>query len=455
MEKPWLFDRCREVQGAPDGYLDLWAREHYKSTIITFGLTIQDILNDPEVTVGIFSFNRPIAKQFLRQIKVEFERNGLLKEWFSDVLWANPAKEAPKWSEDEGIIVKRQGNPKESTVEAWGLVDGQPTSKHFKRMVYDDVVTDSSVTTPDMIAKVTAAWELSDNLMSDGGKSRHIGTRYHANDTYRAILGRGIKPRIYPATVDGTEAGEPVLLSRARLNEKRVKQGPYIFSCQMLQQPKADSSQRFERSWIKYYHDANDGSGMNIYILVDPANEKKAESDYTAVWVIGLGSDKNYYALDIIRDKLNLTERAALLIDLHKKWRPIEVRYEKYGMQADIAHIQSVQERINYRFDVVPVGGTMAKRDRIKRLIPIFEQGRVYLPATRFRTDYEGTTRDMVQTFVEEEYTAFPVAMHEDMFDALARIDDPEIPLVWPLPETEEKEDRYGRPYGGYSAWAA
>ena len=79
LNRDWYFERCREVQAAPNGYLDLWGREHGKSSLITFGLTIQDILNDPEITVGIFSYSRPTAKAFLRQIKTEFENNEMLR----------------------------------------------------------------------------------------------------------------------------------------------------------------------------------------------------------------------------------------------------------------------------------------------------------------------------------------------------------------------------------------
>src|SRR6266404_1528395 len=116
VNRDWLFDRCREVEASPDGHLDLWFRDGYKSTILTFGKTIQDILNNPERTFGIFSFNRPIAKQFLRQIKRELETNERLRALFPDIVWVNPHREAPKWSEDDGVIVKRQGNPKESTI---------------------------------------------------------------------------------------------------------------------------------------------------------------------------------------------------------------------------------------------------------------------------------------------------------------------------------------------------
>jgi hypothetical protein len=177
LEHPWLFARRREVQASPNGHLDLWAREHGKSSIITFGLTIFDILNDPEITVGIFSHTRPIAKGFLRQIKREFEANERLKAWFPDILWADPAKEAPKHSEDDGIIVKRKGNPKESTVEAWGLVDGQPTGKHFKLRIFDDVVVSGSVGSPDMIVKTSEALALADNLGAIGGSVRLDATK--------------------------------------------------------------------------------------------------------------------------------------------------------------------------------------------------------------------------------------------------------------------------------------
>ena len=164
----WICARAREVEDEPDGYLDLWAREHYKSTLITYAGVLQEILIDPEITVGIFSHTRPIAKAFLRQIKRELEANEELKGIYSDVLWSDPQGEAPTWSEDNGLVVKRTGNPKESTIEAWGLVDGQPTSKHYALMVYDDVVTIGSVTTPEMIEKVTNAWEISRNLAAEG-----------------------------------------------------------------------------------------------------------------------------------------------------------------------------------------------------------------------------------------------------------------------------------------------
>ena len=456
IEVDWLFARCREVESNPDGRLDLWARAHYKSTIITFAKTIQDLLashgDDPlecwplELTVGIFSHTRPIAKGFLRQIMREFETNQVLIDLFPDILWNDPKKDAPKWSEDDGLVLQRKSNPKESTVEAWGMVDSQPTSKHFGLRVYDDVVTQESVRSPDMMAKTTQSWELSLNLGTRDGIERYIGTRYHYNDTYKHILGRKAAiPRLYPATQDGRVEGEPVLLTREELDNKRRSQGPYTYSCQMLLNPVADSAQGFKREWLKFYSEIKSGQGLNLYILVDPANEKKKKSDYTAMIVIGCGVDGNIYVLDMVRDRLSLTERTAKLFELHRRWKQtnqkIIVGYEKYGKDADIEHIRDKQEQETYHFDIMAIGGTMSKHDRIRRLIPDFEQGTVYFPKTLNFVNHEQQALDLVQTFVDEEFVPFPVGEHDDMIDALARLKD--VGIQFPLDQNYHQEEFY------------
>jgi predicted phage terminase large subunit-like protein len=141
------------------------------------------------------------------------------------------------------------------------------------------------------------------------------------------------------------------------------------------------------------------------------------------------------YVLDMVRDRMNLSQRASLVMRWHRKWKPVRstgVRYEKYGLMADIEHIRDLQARENYRFEITECGGPLPKVDRIKRLIPYFEQGRVYLPRTLFYTPYDGRTSDLIQDFVQQEYKPFPVPVHDDMLDALARLLDPEHELIWP-----------------------
>jgi len=429
----WLYQRCLEVQEDPDGYLDLWAREHYKSTIITFGKTIQDILSDPEITIGIFSFNRPMAKQFVIQIKREFEFNLKLRRLFADILWQDPEKQAPKWSENEGIIVKRQGNPKEATVEAWGVVDGQPTSKHFQLRIYDDIITRESVTTPEMIKKVTEAWELSTNLGAEGGRVRYVGTHYHMADTYMVMRERAaVKVRLHPGTDDGEPTGAPVLFTTEYMEEKRRMMGTYIFACQILLNPKADSALGFKEEWLQFWP-AMQHDNLNKYILVDPASsKKKKENDYTVMGVIGLGPDRNYYLIDMIRDRLNLTEKARRLIHLHQQYQPLAVGYEQYGLQADIEYLQLVQKEINYRFKITELGGQTSKNDRIAAFLPIVEAERFYVPERLVRQNYLGHQEDLTQVFIREELVPWPYGLHDDILDMIARIQDGAMGAVFP-----------------------
>ena len=431
--REWIFERCQEVQAEPDSVVDIWARGHYKSTLKTFAKIIQDILCNPEITVGIFSHTRPIAKGFLAQIKRELEQNDRLKALFPEILYAEPEKEAPRWSIDDGIIVRRKSNPKESTVEAWGLVDGQPTAKHFQLLNYDDVVTIESVNTAEQIEKTTKAWEFSLNLGTDGGRQRYTGTFYHQLDTYTMMIKRGAKARIHAATADGTVEGAPVLISQADFDEKREKMGQYVFATQMLCTPLAIGTQGFRTEWLCYYTTKGAKGNLNVYLTVDPAgSKKKKDNDFTVMIVCGLGSDGNYYLLDGVRDRMNLTERAECLFRLVQKWKPLRVGYEEYGMQADIEHIRYIQETHNYRFNITPLGGKLAKAERIAGLVPIFEGGRMWLPARLHFVGVDGQAHDWVQQFIDDEYAMYPVSAHDDMLDDLARVLDPALGAVFP-----------------------
>lgn len=448
MDRDWLYDRCREVEREPNGYLDLWSREFYKSTIITFGLSIKDILKNPDVLIGIFSHTRNIAKGFVDQIKRELETNEFLKKLFPDVLYEKPQVEAPKWSLDSGIIVKRKSNPKESTVEAWGVVDSQPTSKHFTVLVYDDLVTLESVSTPEQIKKTTQSLEVSYNLGAKGGVRRFIGTRYHSNDTYRTLMERGsVIPRVKPATHDGTMEGTPVFLTAEELAIKRRDQGPYSYSCQMLQNPVADKAMGFKEEWLKFYEKA-DHAKWNLYLLVDPAGKKKTTSDYTVMLVVGLAPDNNYYLIDGIRDRLNLTKRAEKLFEFHRKYPIKNVGYEQYGMQADIEHMKYEMEQQNYRFNIVELGGSVPKVDRIQKLIPVFEQSRMWFPKSHTFINYEAKVIDLVKTFIDDEYSSFPVSTHDDMLDCMARILEPDLNARFPKPPPKKVSGNLGRSIG-------
>src|ERR1700731_265776 len=396
---PWLYQRCREVEGAPDGYCDIWAREHYKSTIITFAGCIQQIIRDREITIGVFSHTKPIAKGFLSQIQRELESNENLKACFPDVLFANPAKESRSWSLDAGLICRRDGNPKESTIEAHGLVDGQPTSKHFQLMIYDDVVTRESVNTPEQIAKTTEAWELSDNLGTMGGRKWIIGTRYHYADTYSEIIKRGAATaRIYPATDTGQMDGKPVLFTATEWARRIRDQGEATVACQLLANPLAGHQRMFDVRDLQVYEVRP--LPLMGYLMIDPARSVKRDSANTAMVVLGVDAAGNKYLLDGVDHKMDLMDRWRWMRDLWFKWKSapgmmgLHVGYERFGAIADLDYFQERQRIEGASFEIEPLewprDGERSKNDRVQRLVPDIKGHRFYLP---YPTDDEKLTK--------------------------------------------------------------
>ena len=451
----WCYARCREDEVAPDGYLDLWSRYHYKSTIITLGGSVQEILKNPDITIGILSYNKQIAHKFVDQIRRALEMPELYT-LFPDVLFAKPPR--LNWSTRDGLIVQRKSNPKEPTVSGSGLVDGQPIGAHYALRIYDDVVVESSVTNPEQIRKTTKAWELSQALgTSDGGRAWYVGTRYHPNDTYADILKRGsLKER---RRLCEDEDGRPTMMSEKTLKEKQRDMGAFTFSAQMLQNPIADGVRTFRDEWLVdcVYTTPPPRDAMNVYILVDGANSKRKSADRTTMLVIGLNSDRNYYLLDGEYGRMSLQERTDALFRLHRKWSPQGVFWEQQGAMSDVAHVEDVMNnRENYRFVITRItrGPKDNKVRRITNLQAPFAQHRFWIPQynkiLRNYTDENGevTVHDVIKEFVEGEFQTFPNALHDDFLDTVADILDEQVASKMRWPKAQGQKTSYVRKEG-------
>lgn len=249
------------------------------------------------------------------------------------------------------------------------------------------------------------------------------------------------------------EPGEllfPQRLTREVLDELLEDMLPYNYAGQILQEPVPIGGGELREEWIQFYPQGSiKPKEMNTVILVDPSggdmsdiNKKKQKlSDWTAMIVVGLGTDNNYYILDIIRDRLNPTERVNTLFMLHRKWnelcgKPPKVGYERYGMMADLHYIEEKKKQDSYNFPLIELGGQMKKEDRIRRLIPDMQNGRWYFPQSLIYIDGEGRRFDLVQEYLKSEMPTFPRARFDDMLDATARIYEGDLNMVFPKPKT-------------------
>ena len=472
---PWIFNRCREVQEDPDFHIDIWAREHFKSTIITLLKTVQDILRDPEIAICIFSYNQKIASKFVSQIKNALE-NKRLRQLFPDIIPEDTGSGKYTYIDDEGsrrsqkfswssvaLTVKRKTGRKEPTVSGYGLVTGQPTGMHFDMLIYDDVVTPDSVRTSEQNRYTTEQFTMSLNTGSgENVRVRIIGTRYSLYDTYFHIMnpkyasegvmgGSKYSLRCYPCR---TMSGDPVLYTSEYLEAKRSVMVSFVYDSQMMCDPQFSSDIGFNEDWIAERCNADeiygDRDSYNFYIIVDPANTKNNKSDFTAMVVVAVNGDGRYYIPDIVRDKMSLSERISSLMSLVNRWttshgRP-EVFYEQSGLSSDMEVIRGMMEAKRYWFTIHSMGtkprvtldpraGSGAgslKVNRILALEPLFRGYRIVLADSCVKVNWNGREEDMMASFVMDEYMKFPISNdHDDMLDALSRIADAETgPLI-------------------------
>lgn len=459
VEHPFLFEYAQAVQEESDDIVDIGARGHWKSTLKTFASPLRMSLRNPNVGIGIFSFQRKLAKAHLSRIKQEIEGNKELRATWPEIFWENPNSSihgAPMWSLESGLILKRRSARTDATFEAHSFDRSLPTGKHFDILIFDDVVDEDNCRTADARAKGIEQWQLALNLSSRGAKFWYVGTHYHAADLWVYLEDeKGYTVRRRPAVDVSKPApegsfqvtpqrsvsfeaigGEPVFLTPEELTKKAWDFGPKVYGQQMLCDPRAGEDGTFDATKIRYYRAAPglEARAKMRYLLVDPANKKNSDSDRSGYMVVGLGADQNFYILDLWKGKLDPLERVRKAIELHRKWAPLhDVRWEQNGLETDVFWLQQEQERQGYRFKANGYAWRIDKKQRLTdNLGPAIEQERIWVPQEILQ-DRDGERVDNVRELVHEEIAKHPLSKEDHWLDCLNLLFHPKAPaLAWP-----------------------
>jgi hypothetical protein len=459
---PFWVNACREVaDGPPDFTLDVWAREHGKSSIITIAETIQSILRNPEDACGIFSYVRPVAKKFLFSIKGLFQNERILYECFPDVVWQNCEKDAPLWSLDEGLILRRSGSRPEATVSAWGLIEGMPTGFHFERRIYDDIITEDIAESPEMMEKVKTKFDSSQNIGKEGGIHRVVGTYYHHNGPLKFIEGKtGLdgKPmytrRFKPGSDDGTATGSPVFVSQKRWDELRMTR---TFSCQQLLDPSPRSSQRLNPDYLKPVERKFIPKGLYRFMLVDPAgdlasNLEAKSSDAWAIGVVGVEpfvddiGQSNVFIEDLWIEQATNSEGIEQIIRMYIRAGTImKLGVEKVGVSTTHLHVQSALRAHgrHVRFDTQGGNGVILRPAGRHKSTMI--DSALSWPLNNGKIHYSLAIPTSFIDRLKQEMSFFPV-WHDDGINMIAYLYDLMKDFAFGMAEEvaeQEKRDRY------------
>lgn len=357
--KPFVVERCRMVEEGPQtATVDIWAREHAKSTCITVGRTIQRILNDPECTTAIFSYKAGAAGAFLDSIRKLLELP--IMQWaFPDICWKN-TNDAPSWSLQGGIRVQRKNTVrKEHTVQAFGLVEGMPTGGHWDHLIFDDVETDDMAQNPDQLELCFNKMQMAYNLGREGGTACVIGTFYsHCGVLTRLqemkdIDGKPMyKVRIFPGTDDGTINGAPVFFSQEYLDGKKTRPG---FATQILCNPTPGSAVKLKFEMFKSVNRKDLPPNRIKFVIIDPAGDEdviaKGKSDKWAMLTVSINPDKGDHGLsdvyieDGIVDFFALNTAISAACSLYRRSGKVSLlAIERVGQSSHYSHVKKALE---------------------------------------------------------------------------------------------------------------
>ena len=401
-------------------------RGSFKSSTITVGYSVWQIVNNPNVRILIVNATYEMIKKFVSQIQDHLKKNPKILEIYGDL-----TKDAPIWN--ESTIKLRTENSfeiREPTLLGYGMT-GNLVSTHFDIILLDDLVNWDNTTTLEQIDKVKSFYKSTLDLLEPFGELIIIGTPYHFGDLYAWIededeaIHKNFAIFKKPAYTGDWGEGDllfPERLGWERLGQLKRTQGPRHFATQYMLRPILDEDAVFKYDFR--YYEETDLKGIELlhYMAIDPAFSQNRDADKTAFIVVGVDRDNNWYILDIYAKRLSPKETIDMIVNMNQKWHPRVIAIETVAWQKAVAQFM-VDEIKQRRISPLPIkfvkpetsrstGLSVPKQYRIESLEPRYASGQIFHNKNLSQNDE-----------LEEQLRNFPRNDHDDIIDALAYIE--------------------------------
>ncbi len=231
----------------------------------------------------------------------------------------------------------------------------------------------------------------------------------------------------------------PKKLSKEYLARQRKAQGSYIFAHQYQNEIIPSDDQDFKKEWLVHYKELP--KVKHTFAFVDPAISLESTADYTAIVVVDVDIDNNWYLKVARRARITATETIKLIFDIQAAFKCQRIGVETVAYQKAIMHFLDAEMRkrkITIPVQAINRGPDKSKNMRIRALVPRFEWSRIQIKPGLY--DFE------------DEYLKFPRGTYVDIMDALASIEEisypPEKPKelnIEPAPNHKDYEKWYIR----------
>ena len=205
----------------------------------------------------------------------------------------------------------------------------------------------------------------------------------------------------------------PERLTQSFLDQARRTMGSYYFANQYQNEIIPEGDKVFKPQWIRYFEAGKLPQTLYNFAFVDPAISQQEGADYTALVVISVDCDKNWYVRHARRERMNPSQLIEMLFRVKQMWKPLSIGIENVAFQQAILHFAS--EEMRRRGEILPITGVNPGTDRNKEmrilgLVPRFEWGSLMLAPH--------------QSDLELELAQFPRGAHDDILDALSSLEE-------------------------------